>query len=64
MPYVYNRIKLRFGDAYEMKIESAPDEGTVIQIHIPYIEYSPENVEYLESGSIRQWKEESKHVEK
>lgn len=61
---VYNRIKLRFGDAYEMKIESAPDEGTVIQIHIPYIEYSPENVEYLESGSIRQWKEESKHVEK
>lgn len=61
---VHNRIKLRFGDTYGLKIDSAPDEGTVIRIHIPYIKYSPENVEYLENGSVREWEEESKNDEK
>ncbi len=61
---VHNRIRLRFGDAYGLKIDSAPDEGTVIRIHLPYIRYSPENIEYLENGSVKQWEEESENVEK
>lgn len=61
---VYNRIRLRFGDSYGLEIDSAPDEGTVIRIHLPYIQYSPENVENLENGSVRQWEEESKNDEK
>lgn len=61
---VYNRIRLRFGDAYQLEIDSAPDEGTVVRIHLPYIPYSPENVENLENGSLRQWEEETKNGEK
>lgn len=60
---VYNRIRLRFGNLYKLQIESKPDEGTTVRIHLPYIMYSPENVELLEGGSLRQWKEESGHEE-
>ncbi|MCH5256226.1 MAG: sensor histidine kinase [Lachnospiraceae bacterium] len=51
---VHNRIKLRFGDLYGLEIESRLDEGTIVRIHLPYIEYSPETVELLEDGRIKQ----------
>ena len=38
---VNERIRLYFGEAYGLDIESEPDEGTVIRIHLPaeiYIE--------------------------
>lgn len=54
---VYNRIRLRFGNAYKLEIESIPDEGTTVRIHLPYIIYSPENVELLENGEFGKWKE-------
>lgn len=47
---VHNRIRLRFGEPYGLEVESQPDEGTAVRIHLPYIEYSMEMVEYLESG--------------
>ena len=36
---VNKRIKLRFGEEYGLEIESVPDEGTRVRIHIPYILY-------------------------
>lgn len=54
---VYNRIRLRFGNAYRLEIESIPDEGTIVRIHLPYVIYSPENVELLENGELGKWKE-------
>lgn len=54
---VYNRIRLRFGNAYRLEIESIPDEGTIVRIHLPYVVYSPENVELLENGELGKWKE-------
>lgn len=45
---VQNRIKLRFGQDYGLEIESEPDEGTTIRVHLPAILYSPEMVEELE----------------
>lgn len=56
---VYNRIRLRFGSAYKLEIESIPDEGTTVRIHLPYIIYSPENVELLENGELGKWKEDN-----
>lgn len=56
---VYNRIRLRFGNAYKLEIESIPDEGTIVRIHLPYIIYSPENVELLENGELGKWKEDN-----
>ncbi len=37
---VHNRIRLRFGEKYGLKIISEPDEGTTVQIRLPYIPYS------------------------
>ena len=54
---VYNRIRLRFGNAYRLEIESIPDEGTIVRIHLPYVIYSSENVELLENGELGTWKE-------
>lgn len=45
---VQNRIKLRFGQEYGLEIESEPDEGTTIRVHLPAILYSAEVVEELE----------------
>lgn len=56
---VYNRIRLRFGNEYQLEIESRPDEGTMVRIHLPYIVYSPENVELLENRSPGRWREET-----
>lgn len=45
---VHTRIRLRFGETYGLEIESQPDEGTVVRIHLPFIRYSEESVEYFE----------------
>ncbi len=47
---VQRRIQLRFGEQYGLKIESEPDEGTVVTIHLPAIPYNEENQKILESG--------------
>ena len=39
---VHSRLKLRFGEAYGLVIHSCPDEGMMVQIHIPYIPYTVE----------------------
>lgn len=36
---VHNRIKLRFGTEYGLIIESIPDFGTTVTVHIPYQPY-------------------------
>ena len=45
---VHKRIQIRFGKKYGLEIESEPDEGTMVRIRLPYIEYSPEILEYLD----------------
>lgn len=47
---VHSRLKLRFGEAYGLVIHSCPDEGMMVQIHIPYIAYTVETQKFLESG--------------
>lgn len=61
---VHNRIRLRFGRPYGLEIESQPDEGTIVRIHLPDIVYSPETVELLEGGKLKQLKGERKNEEK
>lgn len=51
---VHKRIQLRFGKEYGLEIESQPDEGTIIRIHLPAIPYETENVERLEAGKLVQ----------
>lgn len=45
---VHNRIQLMFGSQYGLIVDSEPDEGTRIVIHIPAIPYNEENREELE----------------
>lgn len=47
---VHSRLKLRFGEVYGLVIHSCPDEGMMVQIHIPYIPYTVETQKLLESG--------------
>ena len=47
---VQRRIQLRFGEQYGLKIESEPDEGTTVTIHLPAILYNEENRKMLETG--------------
>lgn len=47
---VHSRLKLRFGENYGLIIHSCPDEGMLVQIHIPYIQYTAESQKLLESG--------------
>ncbi|WP_026491093.1 sensor histidine kinase [Butyrivibrio sp. XPD2002] len=47
---VHKRIQLRFGEEYGLKIESEPDEGTKVTIHLPAIPATEENRERLEKG--------------
>lgn len=56
---VHNRIGLRFGKQYGLEIESCPDEGTKVRIHLPYLEYSTEMLDYLEGGKLKQLREEA-----
>ncbi len=58
---VHNRIRLRFGDRYGLEIESIPDEGTTVRIHLPDISYSQETMEALECGKLKQLKEEQEN---
>lgn len=47
---VHSRLKLRFGEEYGLIIHSCPDEGMLVQIHIPYVPYTSETQKLLESG--------------
>ena len=49
---VHSRIALRFGAEYGLIIESYPDEGMLVKIHLPYIPYTEENQKLLEEGKI------------
>ena len=49
---VHKRIMLRFGPKYGLLIESEPDEGTAVTIHLPAVPYTEENRKMLEHG---QW---------
>ena len=51
---VQRRIQLRFGQQYGLKIESEPDEGTTVTIHLPAIPYNEENRKKLESGKEKE----------
>ncbi len=51
---VQRRIQLRFGQEYGLKIESEPDEGTTVTIHLPAIEYNEDNRKMLESGKEKE----------
>ena len=53
---VHKRIQLRFGKPYGLEIESQPDEGTTVRIHLPDIAFSAETVELLEGGRLKQLK--------
>ncbi|MCI9068721.1 MAG: hypothetical protein HFI65_08685 [Lachnospiraceae bacterium] len=39
---VNERIRLYFGESYGLQIESEPDEGTTVTIHIPAMAYREE----------------------
>lgn len=60
---VHNRIRLRFGKPYGLEIESCPDEGTTVRIHLPDITYSAENVELFEGGKLKELKEVKRNEE-
>ena len=47
---VHTRIQLMFGAKYGLIVESEPDEGTTVTIHLPAIPYTEENCELLENG--------------
>ena len=47
---VHSRLKLRFGEDYGLIVHSCPDEGMMVQIHIPYVPYTAETQRILESG--------------
>ncbi len=49
---VHKRIQLRFGRRYGLHIESEPDEGTTVTIHLPAIPDTEENRKLLESGDF------------
>ena len=54
---VHNRLKLRFGSCYGLEIESVPDEGTTVRIHLPYLIYTEEMQVLLESGKQKRQEE-------
>ena len=58
---VHKRIMLRFGRQYGLVIESEPDEGTSVTIHLPAVPYTEQNCRALEHG---QWDGEVRHEEK
>ena len=51
-------FRLMFGEKYGLSVESEPDEGTRVVIHIPAIPYTRENAEQLEKQPCRQWRKE------
>lgn len=61
---VHKRIQLRFGKPYGLEIESQPDEGTVVRIHLPEITYSADALELLEGGRLKELKGDRDDEEK
>ncbi|MBD9013843.1 MAG: HAMP domain-containing protein [Lachnospiraceae bacterium] len=57
---VDSRIRLRFGKEYGLIIESHPDEGMKVTIHIPAIPYTEEKQQLLEEGKYKAKKQEEK----
>ena len=55
---VHKRIMLRFGPQYGLIIESEPDEGTAVTIHLPAVPYTEKTRQALERG---QWDGEGRH---
>lgn len=51
---VHERIQLRFGPQYGLKIESEADHGTKVTIHLPAVIYNEENHKRLEGSKIKQ----------
>ena len=49
---INNRLQILFGKEYGLLIESEPDEGTRVSIHIPAIPYTEENRKILEKGHL------------
>lgn len=49
---VDSRIRLLFGSAYGLSIESEPDEGTSVTIRLPAIPGTEENKKALEAGKV------------
>ena len=47
---VHTRIRLMFGKKYGLIVESEPDEGTTVTIHLPAVPYTRENCEALETS--------------
>lgn len=58
---VHKRIKLRFGEQYGLNVESEPDEGTCITIHLPAVLFNEENQKLLESGHYKSLRNKSAH---
>lgn len=56
---VHSRIRLMFGEKYGLQVYSEPDEGTKVVIHIPAIPYTKENIEQLETQSLKRGREEN-----
>ena len=49
---VHRRIQLRFGSIYGLRVISAPDEGTDVQVLLPAIPFTEENQKSLEHGNM------------
>ena len=49
---VHRRIQLRFGSVYGLRVISAPDEGTDVQVLLPAIPFTEENQKSLEHGNM------------
>lgn len=49
---VNSRIQILFGKEYGLVVESEPDEGTRVSIHIPAVPYTEENRRILEMGHM------------
>ena len=47
---VHRRLLLRFGEGYGLTLDNRPDEGFAVEIRIPAIPATGENLERLESG--------------
>ena len=56
---VHSRIRLMFGEKYGLQVYSEPDEGTKVVIHIPAIPYTKENIEQLETQSLKRGREQN-----
>ena len=49
---VHRRIQLRFGAMYGLRVISAPDEGTDVQVLLPAIPFTEENQKNMEHGNM------------